>query len=80
MTIERLREAHSARPFSPFVLHLADGRDLTVAHPESLAIAPSGRTVVVVQPDDSTQFVDLLLVTVLELWPSAGGTRRRRTS
>ena len=67
MTIERLRELYSSQPFRPFVMHLADGRQLLVAHPEFLSFSPSGRTVVVHQPDDSLNIVDLLLVTDIEI-------------
>lgn len=67
MTIERIRGLYDAEPFRPFIIHLADGRKLSVAHKEFLATAPSGRTVVVFQPDDSCNIVDLLLVTDLEI-------------
>ena len=67
MTIERIRELYSSQPFRPFVMHLADGRQLLVAHPEFLSFSPSGRTVVVHQPDDSLNIVDLLLVTDIEI-------------
>ena len=53
MTIEKLRELYGARPFRPFVMHLADGREIPVHHPEYMASAPSGRTVVIYQPDDA---------------------------
>lgn len=74
MTIEKLREVHQAKPFRPFSLYLADGGTIRVSHPESLAYSPSGRTIVVISPDDRTQFVDLLLVSRIEL---GNGTRRR---
>ena len=67
MTIERIRELLGLRPFQPFVMHLADGREIAVQHQEFVAMSPSGRTVVVYQPDDSMSIVDLLLVTDLEV-------------
>ena len=67
MTIQRLREVHRSEPFRPFTLYLADGGRIRVSHPELLAYSPSGRTVVVVSPDDTTQFIDLLLVSRIEL-------------
>jgi hypothetical protein len=67
MTTERLREWHQARPFLPFDIHMADGRRLPVVHPELLAIIPPGRTIVVAKKNGSTEMVDLLLVTSLEL-------------
>jgi hypothetical protein len=77
MTIERLREFYNAQPFRPFVIHLADGREIPVQHPNFLAAAPSGRTIGVYQPDDTFNMVDLLLVTDLEVKPRSNGRRRR---
>ena len=34
MTIEKLKSVYLAQPFRPFVLHLADGRQIPVQHPE----------------------------------------------
>jgi hypothetical protein len=53
MTIEQLRLLHQARPFRPFTIHLADGRQVHVPHNEFLSFSPSGRTIIVHQPDDS---------------------------
>jgi len=69
MTIEQVRTLYFAEPFGPFTFHLADGREIPVAHRELLASAPSGRTVIVYQQDDSFNTVDLLLVTDLEVKP-----------
>jgi hypothetical protein len=78
MTIERLRDAYEAKPFRPFIIHLADGRGIPVTSPEFILSAPSGRTLVVFQPDDALNIIDLLLVTDLEFKPSANGAGRRR--
>ena len=67
MTIQQIRHLYDAQPFRPFVLHLADGRAIPVQHREFLAAAPSGRTLIVYQSDDSFNIVDLLLVTDLEV-------------
>jgi hypothetical protein len=69
MTIEQLREMHLARPFQPFDIHLADGRTLSVDHPEFLAQSRTGRTIAVSKPDDATEIVDLLLVVSLKPRP-----------
>ena len=76
MTIEQLRNLHEKRPFSPFRIHLADGRHLDVDHPEFLAQSPTGRTLIVTRPDDSFEVVDMLLVTSLEV--RNGHARRAR--
>lgn len=75
MTAENLRELYEARPFRPFVIHLADGRNLPVRHPEFLAFTPKGQTVLVVQPDNSVKILDVALVTELELRPSRSGKK-----
>jgi hypothetical protein len=78
MTIEQLRNVYNAQPFQPFVLHLADGREIPVLHREFIMTVPSGRTIFVVQPDDTSNIIDLLLVTDIELMPAQNGSGRRR--
>jgi hypothetical protein len=78
MTIEQLRTAYNAQPFRPFVMHLADCREISVHHREFIMTSPSGRTVVVMQPDDTVNIIDLLLVTDLEFKPDRNGSRKRR--
>jgi hypothetical protein len=76
MTVEQLKLIWKADPFRAFTIHLADGRDIAVNHRDFLMPSPSGRTVIVYQPDDSFNIIDLLLVTDLEV--SNGKTRRSR--
>jgi hypothetical protein len=80
MRIEKLRLLHTARPFRPFVIHLADGRHIPVEHPEFLAQSPSGRTIYVETSGDKGHHIDLLLVTDLEVDTngSAGSNGRQR--
>jgi len=80
MTIERVKELYDAKPFQPFVIHLADGREIPVHHREFIMSAPSGRTIYVTQPDDSFNIIDLLLVTDLELKRVRNGSSKRRRS
>lgn len=67
MTIDKVKEVTSAEPFQPFTIHLADGRSVPVVHPEYLITSPQGRTVVVYQPDDAMNIIDVRLVTDLEI-------------
>jgi hypothetical protein len=60
------------------VIHLADGRQVKVVHPEFMTRSPSGRTIVVYQPDESLNIIDLLLVTDLEIGRNGRGRRRGR--
>jgi hypothetical protein len=67
MTVEQLRHVYNARPFRPFIIHLADGRQVPARHREFLAAAPSGRTITVYQPDDTPSLLDIAQVTDLEV-------------
>jgi virulence-associated protein VagC len=64
MDLEGIREALLKRPFQPFSIRLADGRSLAVRHPEMVAVGK--RRIVVVQPDDSTLFIEPLLIVSLD--------------
>jgi hypothetical protein len=78
MNIEQLRAAYKAEPFTPFVLHLADGRELAVPHRDFLYVFPSGRMAIVTQPDESFNVVDTLLVTDLEFKSKSAGNGKGR--
>ena len=78
MTIEQMQAVYQTQPFQPFVMHLADGRQIPVQSREFLLPSPSGRTVVVWQPDDNMQIVDLLLVTDVEIKSGANAAGKRR--
>jgi hypothetical protein len=78
MTIEQIRNFYNAQPFQPFVIHLADGREVPVLHREFIMSVPNGRTICVVQPDETYNIIDLLLVTDLEIKPTGNGSKRRR--
>jgi hypothetical protein len=77
-TVERLREVNEALPFQPFVIHLADGKEIPVHHREFMMTVPRGRTVVVCQPDGRLKFLDILMITNLEIRPELNGTGQRR--
>lgn len=74
MTAEEVGRLHTARPFRPFDIHLADRRTFTVEHPEQLAVG--GRMLGVALPDDTIEIIDLFLV--ISLKPRANGSHRRR--
>lgn len=73
MKASELRRAHRARPFRPFRLHLADGREIPVTHPENLMVSSDGRCVAVYVPREGTEILDLPLMTALDF-------RRKRSS
>jgi len=78
MTIEQLRRAHQNRPFEPFTIHLADGREVYVRHPEFLAEFPGGRSIVVTLSDQSWEVIDVMLVTSLRFGNGKAARRRRK--
>jgi hypothetical protein len=76
MQAESLDALHRARPFRPFTMHLGEGRNVRVAHPEILA--RGGRTLVVFeQPGNRMRIIDLMLVTELAVDAERGTSRRR---
>jgi hypothetical protein len=78
MTFDRIKELYRATPFKPFIIHLADGREVPVHHRDFIMAVPSGRTIYVAQPDDTVNIIDLLLVTDVEL-KGRNGARKRRS-
>ena len=65
MSIDQVRRLYQAVPFRPFVMHLADGREIPVVHRDFIMASPNGRDVIVYQPDNSFNIIDLALVTAL---------------
>ena len=79
MTSEQLTRHIKAQPFTPFRMHLADGRVLSVDHPEFVLYIPGARTCVVADADALVyDTVDLLLVTSLETGAGNGKRPRRK--
>jgi hypothetical protein len=81
MTTEKLRELYNARPFQRFIIHLADGREIPVPHPEWMMFVPGTRLIHVARPDSTVNIIDVFLVTDLELRPDGKPKgRKRRTA
>jgi hypothetical protein len=72
MTSEQFQSTLRLQPFRPFMIRMADGRTFDVVHPDFVAQSPSGRSVVVFQPDDSYSVLDLLLMTELQVQSKNG--------
>jgi hypothetical protein len=78
MTIEKMRELIDAQPFVPFVVHLADGRKISIDHPEFVSSSKTGRVIHVFHdPGDASTFIDVPLVTALELKNGSSRGKRR---
>jgi hypothetical protein len=78
MTVERFKQALNTTPFRPFTIYTADGDTIPVVSREFVSLSPSGRTVVVFDPEDRMNILDLLLVTKLQVQPANGGPRKRK--
>jgi hypothetical protein len=68
MTTDQLPVLMKARPFVPFTIRTADGREITVSHPEAIAYT-GGRIAVVLVPNESFEVIDLLLVPTIHVEP-----------
>jgi hypothetical protein len=65
MIHEQLFTLINARPFRPYRLKTAGGRDITVTHPEAIAYGGE-RTAVVVLPGDRWEVIDIALIESVE--------------
>lgn len=72
MTTERFRTTLRQQPFRSFTIRMADGRAIDVVHPDFVAPSKSGRTVIVVQPDESYHVLDHLLMSELQVHAANG--------
>jgi len=74
MRIEELRKVQRAKPFRPFVLHLVDGREFQVNHPEFLFLGHNERTAIVDDVDGSFEIIDPMLVASVSVMSSAASS------
>jgi hypothetical protein len=51
---------------------MADGRAFDVGHRDFVALSHSGRTVIVLQPEESYSVLDLLLMSELQVSAASG--------
>lgn len=65
MTLTRLKAVLSKKPFEPFSLHLADGRDFEVRHPEMVKFYGNERSFAVYQ-NGRIHVTDSILVIDIE--------------
>jgi hypothetical protein len=72
MKTEALSELHQARPFRPFVIHMADGRSFPIPHSEFLAYDPEGSVAIVLRSNGSFSILDLDSITELEAMAANG--------
>jgi len=79
MRASDIRNAQRAQPFQPFVLHLADGRQFLVDHPEFIIVSRSERRVVIDDVEGNMEIIDPMLVTSISVLsqqsPAAGSPK-----
>ncbi|MGO9203022.1 MAG: hypothetical protein ACLQM8_21090 [Limisphaerales bacterium] len=80
MKADEIRKLLHTEPFRPFFVHVADGGRLLVKHEDFVALAPSGREMIVYRHDkpDDYQVVDIILVTRLEVAAHDGAKKPRK--
>jgi hypothetical protein len=81
MRIAEIKEAKDQRPFQPFLIRMADGREIQVMHPDAIAwegiVADLDNsetaeplTAICVVPGGRREIIELALVTSLGLAPA----------
>jgi len=66
VTIAELRQTKNQRPFQPFKIRMADGREIEVTHPDAIAWEGEGAHIVIgMAPSGGWEVVDLLRATSL---------------
>ena len=78
MKIDEIRKLLHAQPFRPFLIHFADGGRVAVKHEDFVAVAPTGREMIVYQPDGDYHVVDVLLVTRLQVLTKNGSGKSHK--
>ncbi|HWD08138.1 MAG TPA: hypothetical protein VHA57_03480 [Actinomycetota bacterium] len=73
MKISELKKVKDRRPFQPYVIRMADGREIKVTHPDAISWGDEGgRILSYISPSDDWELIDLALVTSLASVPGAG--------
>jgi hypothetical protein len=77
MNVKSIREYCEEKPFRPFTIHLSDGRSIPVQHPEMVLYPPNGQELIVYQPDNSFDFVDVFQITGLKVKSRTNGKSQK---
>ena len=64
----RIRELLQAVPFRPFVIHMANGREYRVEHPEFVLASPSNQSQIIIEEpeNDRIHHIAVLMITSVE--------------
>jgi membrane protease subunit (stomatin/prohibitin family) len=77
MNVKDIRELYSAAPFHPFEMVMTNGATVRVAHPEFMALSPTGRTVVVFEQDGHLA-IDVPLIIATKTFENGSKPRKRK--
>jgi hypothetical protein len=80
MRVDEIRRVQRAEPFQPFVIHLADGREFAVDHPEFMWMSRSNRTLIVDDVEGNIELIDPVMVTSLTIPAGRSGDGARKDS
>lgn len=61
----------------PFVIHLADGRAVSVPHGEHVSVEPGGRMFLLWLPDGGFELFNLTMVTSVKPSPEPGAHKKK---
>ncbi len=61
-TTEQVQRAVRRVPFTPFTIHIADGRSYVVKHPEQVAVA-GGHELVFIGDDEGIHEIEMINIT-----------------
>jgi hypothetical protein len=75
--IDEIRKLYNAAPFKPFEIVLTNGQHVPVEHPEFMALSPTGRTIVVFEPDGHLT-IDVPLIIATKAFENGSGRARRK--
>jgi hypothetical protein len=67
MRSEDIRKIQHAQPFQPFVVHVADGRQFLIDHPEFILVSKSERTVVIDDVQGNLEILNPMLISSLSV-------------
>jgi hypothetical protein len=76
MKIEELKRAKDQKPFQPFFIRAADGREVQVRHPDAVAWYEDSPRVAICATKDGWEVIEVALITSLAMThgpaPAAG--------
>jgi hypothetical protein len=77
--LSELKAVKDRRPFTPFIIRMADGREIRISHPEGMMWSDdNARVLYAVNPDAGWTVIDISLVTSLSESVPAGASSERQ--